>query len=116
MQQPTTRRDSRQSLWVAAFTLAVATAGVTSTTAEAPATGGDAAELAIAGEPVLQQYRALRRMHAVSERFDHEGWMDAWTELDSEGFRYEIIRSSGDPLTANQVNTATTKTTWRMFP
>jgi secreted PhoX family phosphatase len=33
-------------------------------------------------------------------------------EMDlSEGFRYEILRSSGDPLTANQVNTATTKST-----
>src|SRR5262245_21609344 len=36
-------------------------------------------------EAPLTQYRALRRMHARSERFDQEGWLDAWTEYDGRG-------------------------------
>lgn len=42
-------------------------------------------------------------MHAVSERFDHEGWMDAWTELDSEGFRYQIVAERGSDTVRNRV-------------
>ena len=50
--------------------------------------------------PALQdapvtQYRALRRMHALNEKFNHEGWLDAWTELDDTGFRYEIVSERG---------------------
>jgi len=42
-------------------------------------------------------------MHAQSERFDHEGWMDAWTELDSGGFRYEIVAERGSDKVRNKV-------------
>jgi hypothetical protein len=42
-------------------------------------------------------------MHAVSERFDHEGWMDAWTELDSDGFHYRIVAERGSDTVRNRV-------------
>jgi hypothetical protein len=42
-------------------------------------------------------------MHAQSERFDHEGWMDAWTELDAGGFRYEIVAERGSDTVRNKV-------------
>ena len=41
-------------------------------------------------EEPLTQYRAYRRMHARNEKFDQEAWLEAWTELDIRGFRYEI--------------------------
>jgi hypothetical protein len=46
-------------------------------------------------ETPVTQYRALRRMHALNERFNHEGWLDCWTELDASGFRYEIVSERG---------------------
>lgn len=42
-------------------------------------------------------------MHAQSEKFDHEGWMDAWTEFDSQGFRYQIIAERGSDTVRNKV-------------
>jgi hypothetical protein len=51
----------------------------------------------------LQQYRALRRMHALSEKFNHEGWMDAWTEFDSGGFRYQVVAERGSDTVRNKV-------------
>jgi hypothetical protein len=43
----------------------------------------------------LTQYRAYRRMHARSEHFNQEGWLEAWTEMDARGFRYEVVSESG---------------------
>ncbi|HVL67040.1 MAG TPA: hypothetical protein VM364_07235 [Vicinamibacterales bacterium] len=51
----------------------------------------------------LQQYRALRRMHAHSERMSHEGWLDAWTEFDGRGFRYQIVAERGSDTVRNKV-------------
>ena len=45
----------------------------------------------------------MRRMHAQSERFDHEGWMDAMTEFDSSGFRYQIVAERGSDTVRNKV-------------
>lgn len=103
MQSLPIRRGSAQPSWVAAFTLALATAAVAASTPEGPDSHHAAAEHAIVRDSNLHQYRALRRMHAVSERFDHEGWMDAWTELDSEGFRYQIVAERGSDTVRNRV-------------
>jgi hypothetical protein len=46
-------------------------------------------------ETPVTQYRALRRMHASNDRFNHEGWLDCWTELDADGFRYQIVSERG---------------------
>lgn len=42
-------------------------------------------------------------MHALSERFDHEGWMDAWTEWDAGGFRYQIVAERGSDTVRKKV-------------
>jgi len=89
---------TRRSIWVVAFTLAVAAGAATAPRADAPS--GTAP---VISEPALHQYRALRRMHALSERFDHEGWMDAWTELDKDGFRYQIVAERGSDTVRNRV-------------
>jgi hypothetical protein len=34
-------------------------------------------------------------MHAANEKFNQEGWVDCWTELDQRGFRYEIVSERG---------------------
>ncbi len=96
--QPRQRTGSLQ--WVVAFTLAIAAGTVTAPVARAPEPRPD---LPAFTDTPLQQYRALRRMHAISERFDHEGWMDAWTEFDSGGFRYEIVAERGSDKVRNKV-------------
>ena len=50
--------------------------------------------------PALQEtpaksYRAFRRMHAANDKFNQEGWLECWTELDERGFRYEIVSERG---------------------
>ena len=94
------RRRTHPHMWVAAFTLAVATGAITAPKAEVRTLTGRAPAIVEAG---LHQYRALRRMHALSERFDHEGWMDAWTELDANGFRYRIVAERGSDTVRNKV-------------
>ena len=100
MRQQASRQPTRQQMWVAAFTLAVAAGAATAPRAEAPELNGTAPAIV---EPGLHQYRALRRMHALSERFDHEGWMDAWTELDATGFHYRIVAERGSDTVRNKV-------------
>ena len=68
---------------------------------EGPVT--DDQKVAVARTPALNQYRALRRMHAASEKMDKEGWMEAWTELDGGVFRYEIVSERGSETIRNKV-------------
>lgn len=100
MQRPRDSRRTRRHMWVAAFTLAVAAGAATAPRADAPPLSGSAPSIS---EPQLHQYRALRRMHAMSEKFDHEGWMDAWTEFDASGFRYHIVSERGSDKVRNKV-------------
>jgi hypothetical protein len=53
--------------------------------------------------PALHQYRAYRRMHARSEKFNQEAWMEAWTELDGRTFRYEIVSERGSDTVRHKV-------------
>ena len=103
MQHRHKRQRTSQQRWVAAFTLAVAAAAASALNAGGSAVRSAGADRVFNAEPALHQYRALRRMHAVSERFDHEGWMDAWTELDSSGFRYQIVAERGSDTVRNRV-------------
>src|SRR6266542_4299309 len=43
----------------------------------------------------LRQYRAYRRMHARSEHFGQEAWVEAWTELNGQSFTYTIVSEKG---------------------
>ena len=88
---PTSHRISRRQ-WVAVFTFLLGSALTTVPSADSVPSRD---VLATLSEPPLQQYRAFRRMHARSEKLDHEGWMDAWTELDARGFRYQVVSERG---------------------
>lgn len=103
MRHQTSGRRSRHGLWVAAFTLVAAAGAATVPFAETFKASPTSSVSARITDGNLHQYRALRRMHAVSERFDHEGWMDAWTELDSHGFRYQIVSERGSDTVRNRV-------------
>jgi len=54
-------------------------------------------------DPALKQYRAFRRMHAFNEKFGQEAWLECWTELDDEGFRYNITSERGSEYVLNKV-------------
>lgn len=51
----------------------------------------------------LQQYRAYRRMHAKNEKFDHEAWLEAWTDFDGRTLRYQIVSERGSETVLNKV-------------
>lgn len=84
-------------LWVLGFSLVIsaitlsANGGPTSTATNLPK------------EDELTEYRALRRMHAKSDRFNHEGWLDAWTEFDGREFRFEVLNERGSEYVRNKV-------------
>lgn len=92
-------RTSRATRWASGTTLALALV-----LAAEPAARGEAPEPGptIVDEP-LTQYRALRRMHARSEKFGHEGWLDAWTELDGNRFTFEIVSERGSEYVRKKV-------------
>jgi hypothetical protein len=103
MRQPALRQRARHRKWVAVFSLAVAAGIATAPVATTPAPVVPSADVLRLSEAPLEQYRALRRMHAQSEKADHEGWLDAWTEFDAKGFRYEIVAERGSGTVRNRV-------------
>jgi hypothetical protein len=90
------RRDPAP-IWVLAFTLLLS--GIST----APVRTTSSARVVIKDDQQLTEYRALRRMHAKSDRFNHEGWLEAWTELDNEEFRYRIVSERGSDYLRNKV-------------
>jgi len=48
-------------------------------------------------------------MHARSENFGQEGWLEAWTEFDARGFRYEIVSERGSDAIRSRVLKAVLK-------
>jgi len=48
-------------------------------------------------------------MHARSEHFKQEGWLEAWTEMDEGGFRYNIVSESGSDYIRGKVLKAVLK-------
>ena len=91
----------RTFVWVLSFTFVAGTAVL-----PASGRGGDstsASRSPNSSEQELTSYRAFRRMHAKSEKFNQEGWLDAWTELDGTGFRYTIVSERGSDYVRNKV-------------
>jgi hypothetical protein len=86
------RRGGRTPLWVLGFTLLISAGALP---ASGDARGSSTTRFLGRQDEPLTQYRAFRRMHAKSERFNQEGWMEAWTELDRRGFRYQIVSERG---------------------
>ncbi len=85
--------------WVASFTLLLA--AVAAPAADNAPAAADHSPV-VRDEP-LRHYRAFRRLHARSERFDQEGWLEAWTELDERGFRFEIVSERGSERVRDRV-------------
>ena len=54
-------------------------------------------------DPPLTQYRAFRRMHARNEKYNQEAWLDAWTELNGQTFRFEITDERGSDYIRSKV-------------
>jgi hypothetical protein len=100
------RRNMRRPtpLWVFDFTLVLLTVAAFAPVAADHAPESSATvRAAHRYDERLTQYRAFRRMHAKSEKLNHEGWLDAWTEFDERGFRYEIVSERGSEYVRNKV-------------
>jgi hypothetical protein len=94
--------ESRRSLtlWVAVFSLV---AGSAVMPASASSAGSIFSRLFGRGDQQLKEYRAFRRMHAATEKGDHEAWMDAWTELRGGRFSYRIVSERGSETVRGRV-------------
>lgn len=108
MQQRTADRRSREIIkWGFGFTLLLLLGAFPGEAVRAAAPAAD--RFLPAHEAPLTQYRAYRRMHARSEHFGQEGWLEAWTELDERGFRYTIVSERGSEYVRNKVLKAVLK-------
>jgi hypothetical protein len=92
------------ALCVAAFTLL---AGSAVLPAREATLGNPIANLFSRNEQPLKQYRALRRMHAATEKGNHEAWLEAWTELKDGRFSYEVVSERGSDAVRGKVLRAT---------
>ena len=102
MRQRTEHRRSRGfTRWGLGFTLLVVFAAGSGAAAGGPRDATD--RVAPLQPESLTQYRAFRRMHARSENFGQEGWLEAWTELDARGFRYQIVSERGSDAIRSRV-------------
>jgi len=90
----------RLSQWVIVATLV---AGAAAVGASAVSTERPLDRFPAFRDQPLTQYRAYRRMHARSEHFNQEGWLEAWTEMDQRGFRYNIVSETGSDTIRNKV-------------
>jgi hypothetical protein len=93
----------QRQAWATGATLLLALAIVATPSAKGPAAPAPAEPSVSATDEPLTQYRALRRMHARNDKFKHEGWIEAWTEFDHRGFRYEIVSERGSEYVRNKV-------------
>ena len=88
------------TIWVLAFTLIAGSAVLSA--AGAGAASNPLSSLFGRSEQ-LHQYRALRRMHASTEKGKHEAWLEAWTELNNGRFTYEIVSERGSEAVRGKV-------------
>jgi hypothetical protein len=96
-----TTRSQRLSHWGLGFTLLLTVAAASAPAARTAETPEES--IVPAHEQRLTQYRAYRRMHADSERFGQDAWLEAWTEMDDRGFRYTIVSESGSEYMRTRV-------------
>jgi len=94
-------RSPRASLWGVGFTVLLSL--LADPRPAAAEEKGNGRYLPAGDEQPLRQYRAYRHMHAQSEKFGQEAWMEAWTELDEGGFRYTIVSESGSAYIRGKV-------------
>jgi hypothetical protein len=98
--------DARKLSWLIAATLLAGAIGVAAETSEAERPLDRFPSLR---EQPVKQYRAYRRMHARSDHFNQEAWLEAWTEFDERGFRYNIVSESGSDYIRGKVFKAVLK-------
>ncbi len=95
-----TTRSRQLSEWGLGFTILCLLALPATPSAGA---AGEETVPTVARDQPLTQYRAYRRMHAQSEHFGQEGWLEAWTEMDDQGFRYSVVSESGSDYIRTKV-------------
>jgi hypothetical protein len=95
----------RASFWVLGFTVI---AGMAASPVAGRGADSSATTRVVRDEP-LTSYRAFRRMHAKSEKFNQEGWLTAWTEFDGRELRFEIVDERGSEYVLNKVLKAVLK-------
>jgi hypothetical protein len=96
----------RLSQWVVGATLLLSAAGTLAASRPAESVGSVPS---FREQQPLKQYRAYRRMHARSEHFGQEAWLEAWTELDGRTFHYTIVSEKGSDYIRNKVLKAVLK-------
>jgi hypothetical protein len=87
-------------VWALGFTLLLSGSPLTAVTSSKDTS---AAAPPLSQETPLVQYRAFRRMHAQSERFNQEGTVEAWTEMNGRSFTIEIVKEEGSDYIRNKV-------------
>jgi len=88
--------------WVIAFTLIGGSAVMPAATSDF--SNNPIARLFSHTEQPLREYRALRRMHASTEKSSkYEAWLDAWTELKDGRFSYQIVSERGSDTVRSKV-------------
>ena len=89
-------------VWVIAFTLLGSSAVLPAATSDF--TNNPITRLFSRTDQPLREYRALRRMHASSEKSSkYEAWLDAWTELKDGRFTYQIVSERGSDMVRSKV-------------
>jgi hypothetical protein len=92
-----------RTVWVIAFTL-LAGSAVVPASATPDFSNNPISRFFSRSEQPLRQYRALRRMHASSEKSGkYEAWLDAWTELKDGRFSYEVVSERGSDTVRSKV-------------
>jgi len=92
-----------RGVWVIAFTL-MAGSAVAPTHASLDFSNNPLSRFFSRTEQPLREYRALRRMHASSEKSNkYEAWLDAWTELKDGRFSYQIVSERGSDTVRSKV-------------
>ena len=88
-------------LWVAAFTLVAGACAVP--LGATSSTNNFLSRFFSRSDEPLCSYRAYRVLHAVSDRFDREAWVEAWTELHDGHFSYQIVSERGSSMVRDRV-------------
>jgi hypothetical protein len=99
MRNLTGQSSRTASMWVIAFTLVTGSAVLS---AGAGVSANPLSNLFNRSEQ-LHEYRALRRMHASTEKASHEAWLEAWTELKGGRFTYQIVSERGSEAVRGKV-------------
>jgi hypothetical protein len=105
-EQPRTKVGPRVAVWAVLFTLGLSVVPASMAGRDGSST---ATRFLSQHDEPLTHYRAFRRMHARSEKFGQEAWIEVWTELDDQGFRYEIVSERGSDYARNKVLKAVLK-------